>query len=202
MRALLHPRGLLWLTGGCFLTVLAAVVLLRTLPADDAARLALLQLGSPGVVQVMRLANRMGEWPFLLAGLVVLLVVFREARARWWCWIGLMAVTPLAEGALKFLVGRPRPEGVALGFPSGHATAAAAFFGAVIYLASALPATVCAAVRMLAPLAILLVGLARVILGAHWPSDVLGGIALGLAAACVAALLSTEDRGASRAPSS
>jgi membrane-associated phospholipid phosphatase len=37
-----------------------------------------------------------------------------------------------------------------------------------------------------------LVGLARVILRAHWPSDVLAGIALGLALAAAAGLLAAR----------
>src|SRR5919204_259468 len=41
-------------------------------------------------------------------------------------------------------------------------------------------------------LAGLLVALARVILGAHWPSDALAGLALGLALASAAALLAAQ----------
>jgi membrane-associated phospholipid phosphatase len=39
---------------------------------------------------------------------------------------------------------------------------------------------------------ILLVGLARVLLRAHWPSDVLGGIALGLVLASIASLIASR----------
>jgi len=48
------------------------------------------------------------------------------------------------------------------------------------------------ALRALAAVLILLVGLARVVLRAHWPSDVLGGIALGLACAGAAVLISAS----------
>ena len=43
--------------------------------------------------------------------------------------------------------------------------------------------------RTAALVIIVLVAAARVMLRAHWPSDALGGIALGLALASVAALL-------------
>ena len=124
---------------------------------------------------------------------LVLLALFRRARERWWLWIVLMIAAPAAEGLLKIAIGRARPESAAFGFPSGHATAAAAFFGAVLYLAGSLPPASRRAVRALAVACIVLVGLARIILRAHWPSDVLGGITLGLGLATIAALLSSLD---------
>ena len=56
-------------------------------------------------------------------------------------------------------------------------------------MAGALRPSARTSVRTLAGLAIVLVALSRVMLRAHWPSDVLGGIALGLALASAAALL-------------
>jgi membrane-associated phospholipid phosphatase len=47
---------------------------------------------------------------------------------------------------------------------------------------------------MTAVAGIVLVGMARVILRAHWPSDALGGIALGLALAAAAALIASRPR--------
>jgi len=72
-----------------------------------------------------------------------------------------------------------------MGFPSGHATAATAFFGALMYLAASLPPRSRIIVRAGSVLLILLVALARVILRAHWPV----GIALGSVFASMAALL-------------
>jgi len=142
---------------------------------------------------LMRIVNRAGDWRVLLPATLLLLALFRRARERWWLWIVLMIAAPAAEGLLKIAIGRARPESAASGFPSGHATAAAAFFGALLYLAGSLPPASRRAVRVLAVACIVLVGLARIILRAHWPSDVLGGITLGLGLATVAALLSSLD---------
>lgn len=189
-----HPRGVLLAAVACFGALAVAVSVLGAVPADGAVRDALLALATPDVVEAMRVVNVAGDWRLLLPGTLALFVVFRSAREQWWLWTALMVTAPLLEGLLKFLVGRPRPEAASLGFPSGHATAAAAFFGAVMLLAGALPPRACAAVRALALLMIALVGLARVLLRAHWPSDVLAGIALGLALAAAAGLLAGRAR--------
>jgi len=190
---MLHPRRVLAVAGACFLALTAAVVVLGSAPADVGVRELLLGLATPAVVDAMRVVNGAGDWRGLLPGMLLLFVAFRQARERWWLWVGLMLTAPTLEWTFKQLVGRPRPEALSLGFPSGHATAAAAFFGAVMFLAGALPPRLCAWVRALALVMIVLVGAARVILRAHWPSDVLAGIALGLALAAAAGLLASRE---------
>ena len=133
-------------SAGCFLALALAVLLVDPFPGDAWARLWVLGFGSPGVVQVARLINHLGSWQVLLPLTLGLFVAFPRARRRWWIWLGLMIAAPAAEGLLKILIGRARPEEASMGFPSGHATAAAAFFGAVIYLAASLrraPAPAC-----------------------------------------------------------
>ncbi|TML19410.1 MAG: phosphatase PAP2 family protein [Actinobacteria bacterium] len=168
-------------------------MLVDPFPGDAAVRLWVLGYGSPAVVQVMRVINYFGNWRLLLPGTLLIFFVFPKARARWWVWIALMIAAPAAEGLLKILVGRARPEEASMGFPSGHATAAAAFFGAVVYLAAALPARVRVLVRAASILLIALVCFARIILRAHWPVDTFAGIALGLALASLASLLADRD---------
>jgi undecaprenyl-diphosphatase len=180
---------MLALTGSFFAAVAVAVVLAGAHPTDAAVRDSLLELASPVVVAVMKIVTRMGHAWFLVPATLLLFVASPEARRRWWVWAGLMLLAPIAESTLKVLIGRPRPFDASFGFPSGHATAAAAFFGALIYLSGSLDPPARTLARGLAMLAILLVGFSRVMLRAHWPSDVLGGIALGLALASAAALL-------------
>jgi membrane-associated phospholipid phosphatase len=199
LAVLRHPRGVFTVAGTCFVALTAAVIVLGALPADVAVRDALLALATPGIVAVMRVVNGAGDWRLLLPGTFLLFVVFRRARERWWLWAAVMALAPLLEWILKQLVGRPRPEDVSLSFPSGHSTASAAFFGAVMFLAGSLSPRAGRVVRALAVVMIVLVGMARVILRAHWPSDVLAGIALGLALAAAAGWLAGRD--ATRRPS-
>ncbi|WOS62736.1 phosphatase PAP2 family protein [Sinorhizobium fredii] len=98
---------------------------------------------------------------------------------------------------LKLLIGRARPELFAdygaysltpftgdrlfESFPSGHSTAAGAFFGAFAMLKPEL--------RPLFLILALLIGVSRVIVGAHYPSDVAAGLLLGLWVAMMVAFL-------------
>ena len=180
--------------GAFFAAVAGAVVLGGVLPVDTAVRAGLLAWASPAVLDVMRIVNYGGDWRILLPATVLLVLVFERARPRWWIWIALMIAAPITEGLLKLAVGRPRPESAAFGFPSGHATAAAAFAGAVLYLSGALALAPRRLVRAAAIVGVILVGFARVMLRAHWPSDVLGGFALGLGLAAAAAILVSSQR--------
>jgi len=188
-------------SAGCFIALALAVTLVDPFPGDAAARRWLLGYGSPAVVEVARVVNYLGSWRVLLPATLLLLVAFPRARARWWLWVGLMLAAPAAEGLLKIVIGRARPEEASMGFPSGHATAAAAFFGAVIYLAGSLPPPARLAVRAASVLLIVLVALARIILRAHWPVDTLAGIALGLFFASLATMLNSPRGIAPRRPS-
>ena len=183
------PRGVLIDAGVAFVVLTAAAFLVGTAGVDTTIRDALLVAASPGVVRVMRVVNVAGYWWFLLPATLLLFAVFDRARRTWWVWIALMIAAPIAEGLMKIAVGRSRPETLSYGFPSGHATAAAAYFGAWIYLAGALRPKARTTVRVLAIVMMLAVGVARVMLRAHWPSDVLGGLALGLALASAAAVI-------------
>jgi membrane-associated phospholipid phosphatase len=189
-----HPRSLLIVNLAAFAAVAAALVLMGDVPADTYIRESLLNVAGATVVSVFRIFNAAGDWRGLVPGTLLLFVVFPRARPRWWLWVALMLAAPIMEWTLKQAFERPRPENLSFSFPSGHSTAAAAFFGAVIYLSGSLPPRVRTAVRVLAGVMILLVGLARVILRAHWPSDVVAGFALGLALASLAALIDARPR--------
>ncbi len=91
---------------------------------------------------------------------------------------------------LKVLFDRPRPdlvphatEVMTLSFPSGHATMSAVVFLTLAALHTRFQRTRAASVFImaLAVLIALLVGLSRIYLGVHWPSDVLAGWVLGAA---------------------
>ncbi|HZG85335.1 phosphatase PAP2 family protein [Paenibacillus sp.] len=106
----------------------------------------------------------------------------------------LIAATVVAwvlNTAVKNWFDRPRPEADALfaadgfSYPSGNATIAMALFGfaAAAFASRARSPGGKTAVRLVAALAILLLGVSRVYAGVHYPTDIVGGYLLGFAVA-------------------
>lgn len=139
------------------------------------------------------------------AAVGLFLALKRQWRAMWLVLaasVGAAALSALS----KHLIGRERPDIVphlrevtTPSFPSGHATLAAAVYltlGAV--LAQVVTGRWARAYCLLLPMVVVVaVGISRVYLGVHYPTDVLGGWALGLAwaLACWAVAHSLKDRG-------
>jgi membrane-associated phospholipid phosphatase len=177
-----------------FIALAASALLLPTFPAELVTRQAMLHLDTGWAAGGLRLIDHAGTWKVILPGSLIVLALSRRARAQWWVWTVALLAAPAAETFFKLVIGRPRPESTTMGFPSGHATAAAAFFGSVIYLAAPLPKARRYAVRTLAVLCIALVSVSRISLGAHWPTDVLAGLALGISLASAALLVAAATR--------
>lgn len=119
-----------------------------------------------------------------IALLAVGLLLFRRIREAFFIVI-LPAIAGLTNELAKALIDRPRPEGtLAMGinsFPSGHTTYATVICGCIFFLAPRVLKWPVAArvIQVLSVLFIALMGISRVFLEAHWPSDVLGGLILG-----------------------
>lgn len=111
-------------------------------------------------------------------------------RGRWAVLLLAIPTGMLANNGIKYLVQRPRPtldeplvQLSTLSFPSGHAVAATLFYGALllVLLAQQRRANLRVATAAFAVAMIALVAFSRIYLGAHYLSDVLAAICLGLA---------------------
>ena len=127
----------------------------------------------------------------------VLLLVFR----RWWVALTvvlLSTLAPLITDRLKDVYARERPSwpvGLSVestySYPSGHATAGIAVYAACgVALGSLLRNESLGALVAFVGIAFgVAIGLSRLVLGVHWPSDVVGGWCVALAVAGVLASL-------------
>jgi undecaprenyl-diphosphatase len=115
------------------------------------------------------------------------------------------------NGVLKLGFDRPRPaiflpevHTVSSSFPSGHAMSAAIVYSTVAYLAARLHKRRWARwlVMTAALIVIALISVSRLYLGVHYPSDVVAGVAIGLAwaAFCMATLEAIQKFGIRRDP--
>lgn len=146
------------------------------------------KLATPPVLTITRLMSHFGEhaagW-VALSGIGALLA---PRRRRDWLLVGVGAVAAHAAAiVIKLAVRRKRPHHPdiavnvgtpsSLSFPSAHATSSTA---AAMLL--------CRATRSPLPLVIVpLMAMSRLVLGVHYPSDVLAGIAVGATVARVTA---------------
>lgn len=163
----------------------------ETRAADQWIRDAIHGHAVPGLTTVMVAASRWGA-PGMLAifGVVAAVVFLMEGWRRAAVLVLVtMAGAGLLDVLLKQLYGRARPSPLfdfyplphSYSFPSGHALFATCFFGGVAVLASHRLRHRAAevAVWVAAVLAIALIGISRIYLGVHYPTDVLGGLAAG-----------------------
>ena len=127
----------------------------------------------------------------LVMGLLVLVtMLFALQRRRWIEAAALAAGAVLSFASVHILKGaydRPRPPGALVetfgaAYPSGHAAYAVAMIAcATILVRAGVGWAVRSAVLTIAVVLVALVALSRVYLRAHYLTDVLGGVALGLA---------------------
>jgi undecaprenyl-diphosphatase len=152
-----------------------------------------LQAASPGVLRaVAEFMTFIGRSPVsTLIPAIAILALWFSGRRWLSAFLALATLARVLSPVLKALVDRPRPSDSLVNvvyqlgdpsFPSGHVLGATLFYGFLIYCAElCIPGrTPRRLVQAGLVLAIGLMGYARVQLGAHWPTDVLGGYAVGL----------------------
>lgn len=123
--------------------------------------------------------------------IVVLGFLYLKGYRRETAFMPIVLLTPILNSIVKEIVARPRPTEALVkvfeplpqySFPSGHVMYYVVFFGFLAFLAISLPKLEpwwrIFWLAFSIPL-VLLIGVSRVYLGAHWPSDVLGAYLYG-----------------------
>jgi membrane protein DedA with SNARE-associated domain/membrane-associated phospholipid phosphatase len=199
--ALLFASVLILATGWLFLGVLEDVVAKDTLVQVDLAVFHFLQqLRTEAIDRVMIVITEMGSVGVLLP-LAVTVTLWLGWRRSWHTaayWIGVAAFGEVLVQLLKFTLGRHRPLDLYTGveqfsFPSGHAVVSTVMLGFLAFLLSRRQTMhTRLIIATLTALYVALVAFSRLYLGAHWLSDVVGGISLGVAWVSILAMVYTH----------
>lgn len=156
---------------------------------DRAVELAIHRLDAQPLDLVMKAAARIGSNLVLLPAVAAVTALAIRLRRRAVAVILVIdtIVVITAHGALQLMFSRERPrlfDKIALptgySFPSGHAMSAVGIYGVIAAALIALYPRARRPVIAAAITLIAMIGLSRIYLGVHWPSDVIGGFLGGI----------------------
>jgi len=174
-----------------FLKVLEDVVTADPLVRIDQGLYQLLQdLRTPWGDRIMVLVTELGDGAVIAlvsVAVLVWLLWLRNWRVAAY-WSAAVVFGQLVATLFKLLLQRPRPleniyDGLSTyAFPSGHAVMSTVVYGFLaVLIARQLNSSHRWLAYAMAALLIVTIAMSRLYLGAHWLSDVLGGLSLGLA---------------------
>ncbi len=194
-----RTRGGFMLTAG-FLIVLAVSVVLGLLldmidagsglaELDDSVAEWGAEHATSTAVDVLEVITHLGGTPVIIAALAAAAVVdyLQRRNAEVFAFVAAVGIGQLIiNNLLKLLIDRDRPDVMQLvetsgsSFPSGHSTAAAAAWSAVALVLGRDRGRVTQAWLAAGAVVIAVaVATSRALLGVHWLTDVIGGLALG-----------------------
>jgi undecaprenyl-diphosphatase len=152
---------------------------------DEAVRLGIHRYASTDLTLLVRGVTLLGS-PAVIASFSIVAVVALCVAGRRRAAIALAAVmagSVVLENGLKYALHRARPEPYfgtspeTFSFPSGHALFSACFYVALawIFVTRIRNRWRCVAIWMASLVLIAAIGLSRIYLGVHYPSDVIAG---------------------------
>jgi undecaprenyl-diphosphatase len=153
---------------------------------DSSIRETLHQAATPALTQAMMAASFLGSfyWLFPLGLFIFVLFLVIKWKRDLVLFLLTMAGEQILDPVLKNFFQRARPEvffdyplPTSYSFPSGHAFASLCFYGILAWLITTRLKNPLAktAVWIFAALLIFSIGLSRIYLGVHYPSDVVAG---------------------------
>lgn len=141
------------------------------------------------VLQFVTWIGHFGPRTAMVALLALLVYRWRGAMGAA-AFLGFSLLSSGYSSLLKTIFDRPRPDIIAhldavssASYPSGHAAGATVLY---VMLAMAVPSQFRVAAWILAVVMISLMSISRLALGVHWMTDIVGGLAIGMAFALLA----------------
>lgn len=152
---------------------------------DNAVRGVVHEYASPPITAIFRFVTNLGDWFVVFAATLALIVFFLYRRDH--DHLGVLIVTMVGagvlDGVLKLAFHRLRPDPffgarpTTYSFPSGHSLISFCFYGLIAGMINFQleERWQRALVWCAAGLLIGMIGLSRIYLGVHWPTDVVAG---------------------------
>ena len=136
------------------------------------------------LTNIMKIITFLGSALSIILLTVLLIIVVKGKRNKILIIINVI-VTTLLNQLLKNVFQRGRPidsiiEESGYSFPSGHSMVSMAFYGFLIYLVYKSNIKYKGLIVGLLSVLIVLIGISRIYLGVHYPTDVIGGFTLSL----------------------
>ena len=156
---------------------------------DDAIRFQFYNIRNDRLTTFVKAVTYLGNWQttIIIAGLLILC---KKTRMKLGVPAAIMAIISVATySILKLLFNRPRPDRALwlvvqhdASFPSGHSLNCLVFYGMIFYLIFTGIYRTKYRTPILVFLAVLIfsIGISRIYLGVHYPTDIIGGWSLGI----------------------
>ncbi|MDD7886516.1 phosphatase PAP2 family protein [Flavivirga sp. 57AJ16] len=157
---------------------------------DHAITQSIISYRNPTLTQYFKFVTEVGDvhgYLFVLGlSIILTILVFKQ-----WRYIGqivlVLVLASVSNMILKRFIDRARPDiehlvvVKTLSYPSGHAMSAVAFYGFIIYLIYKFKVNkfIKTGLIVLFGILILSIGISRIYLGVHFPSDIVGGFIAG-----------------------
>lgn len=163
------------------------VITNKYLTIDDQVHSFIRNSANNNMDKVMKVFTFFGSGTFIVLLTLILLIVYLVKHKKNKAYIvgGAIALSTIVNNIIKLIIRRPRPEYITVveksfSYPSGHVMAATTLYGVIIYLISKsdLKKSLKTLYSILLVILIILVGVSRIYLGAHYFSDVFGAMIL------------------------
>lgn len=187
---------------GVFLVLALLISRQQIADFDDYVTELVSRLYDPTTTAMMKVFTTIGSTLYvMIIGLfIIFLLITIGYRRELIFFIGVIACSGILNLLLKSIFHRARPnihrivEASGYSFPSGHSMSAFTLYGVTIYFLwkHARHAWLRVTFVLVGAVLILMIGISRIYLGVHYPSDVAGGYVMG--AAWLAASIGSYER--------
>ncbi len=143
---------------------------------------------NPALTNIFKMITFLGSTVFIVLATIVILITLWKSRGKFFLLLIIIAMS--LSSVLKLIIARPRPDVLKLviedtySFPSGHTIAISTLIGFLIFLIwqekGRLNKNLKVVLTVFLSIVALLVMLSRIYLGAHYFSDILGGIIISI----------------------